>query len=212
MLRFLVSLFLLVSFGLLLSSNALRKRLAEGLWLETAAAWEHKNWYEMKWLCEAVTLLQPHSEVYVTMAAWHMAWNAAEDEGSKELTNPSYQNRRAYYIRCGLNFLEKGIKNNPKSSLLYTHLGFLFRDRLQDHSAAAAAFAQAATLPNALPYVHRFAFYEMAECPGHEQEAYVQLMALYHKGREDHVPALLAKIDLLEKKLKIPNCNAISIR
>ena len=180
--------------GCMAALSGFRAPLAAALWIAAFTAWEKKEWERMADLMEVVLLLEPHQILYCDMAAWHLAWNACGAAKSNE--------ESLFYMQHGRSILEEGIRNNPESSLLYAHLGLLLRDKLQDHAAAAVAFAKAAALPGAVPYLRRFAAYELAKCPEHEEEAYAQLQALYQEGPEQRVPALLAILERLEKKQK----------
>jgi hypothetical protein len=55
-----------------------------------------------------------------------------------------------------------------------------------------------------MPYVIRFAAYELSKCPGHEREAYAELMRLYHLGEDQHLPTLIVQIKAMEDFLDIP--------
>jgi hypothetical protein len=59
-------------------------------------------------------------------------------------------------------------------------------------------------MPNPPMYVHRFAAYELAQCPGHEREAYEILRAFYLRSEDEHLPTLLKWLDRLQEKLSIP--------
>ena len=180
--------------GCIIALSGFRAPVAAGLWIAAFTAWEKKEWKRMADLMEVVLLLEPHQIVYWDMASWHLAWNASHAAINNQ--------EKLFYIQRGRSILEEGIRHNPESSLLYERLAVLLRDQLQDHAAAAAAFAKAATLPGAAPYLRRFAAYELAECPEQEAEAYAQLKALYQEGPEQRVPALLATLERLEKKRK----------
>jgi hypothetical protein len=152
------------------------------------SCWEEQQWKEMtRWL-ELILQLQPYDIPCYNMAAWELAWNASSAVPDTEQAH--------FYIEAGRRILERGIRNNPTSSLLYEYLGVLLRDRLHDHEAAAAAFAKGATLPGAHSYLRRFAIYELAASGHHDGEAYEQLQKLYEEGEAERVPALL---DLKEK-------------
>jgi hypothetical protein len=51
----------------------------------------------------------------------------------------------------------------------FTGACILLRDKLHDHCGAGEAFLKASQLPDAAPYLERFAGYELAQCPGREQ-------------------------------------------
>ena len=174
-----------------------RAPLAAWLWMKTFPAWEKKEWHQIELLSQVVLFLQPHEINYIDLASWHMAWNASEDDAKHH-----HEVMRDYYLQRGRFFLERGIHNNPKSSLLYEHLGILLRDRYHDHVAAAAVFAKGALLPGAPSYLRRFAAYELAASPGHEAEAYTELQALYDESPSQRFPALIATMKQLEEKLR----------
>jgi len=108
------------------------------------------------------------------------------------------------YLRLGKDFLERGIKNNPKRPELYEALARLYRDKYEDHEHASEFFAKAAALPGAHGYTRRFAAYELAQCAGREREAYAQLRGLYDSGEQERLPNLLRLLKELEIKLEIP--------
>lgn len=198
--------------GFLAALSGFRAPLAAFLWIEAHTAWEKTEWGRMAGLFNTVTTLQPHALMYWDLAAWHMAWNAS----IAALQDPTQQSQalreRAsrQYIQLGRSILEEGIQNNPDQYLLYERLGVLLRDKVQDHSAAADAFAKAATFPDAPAFVHRFAAYEMAKAPGREREAYRQLLALYREGPKQRMPALISQLHELEQKLNIPENQRIT--
>jgi hypothetical protein len=192
--------------GFLAALSGFRAPLAAFLWIEAHSAWEQTEWGRMAGLFDSVTTLQPHTLLYWDVAAWHMAWNAS----AAALLDPKQQSEalreraRRQYIALGRDFLERGIRNNPNKYLLYESLGRLARDKEQDHAAAAAAFAEAGSFPDAPMYVRRFAAYEEAQVPGREREAYERLLALYKEDKGVHTPALLKYLHELEEKLHIP--------
>ncbi len=79
------------------------------------------------------------------------------------------------YVALGKDFLERGIKNNPDRPQLYESLARLYKEKLNNHAAAARLFARAAALPSAPERDKRFAAYELSYAPGHEREAYEAL-------------------------------------
>ncbi|MEI9897553.1 MAG: hypothetical protein WDN28_27780 [Chthoniobacter sp.] len=87
---------------------------------------------------------------------------------------------------------------------LYGDLGFLYREKFKDHCKAAEVFAQSAKFPDAPVYTHRFVLYELAQCPGHEREAYEGLLKLYKLGENERLPTLLKWLGILQEKLNVP--------
>ncbi|MEA3213039.1 MAG: hypothetical protein QOE70_6096 [Chthoniobacter sp.] len=192
--------------GFLAALSGFRAVVADGLYIDAHVAWEHTEWGRVKLDFDAVTALQPRCVLFWDQAAWHMAYNAS----AAALLNPK-QPREALrikaqreYWKLGEDYLLRGIANNPERPLLYDRLGFLYREKFQDHCKAARAYAECARLPKAPQYAHRFHAYELAQCPGHEREAYELLRSLYRRGEDERLPTLLRWLDYLQEKLSIP--------
>jgi len=198
--------------GFLAALSGFRSPLAAYLWIEANNAWERTEWGRMAGLFDTVTTLQPRSLLYWDMAAWHMAWNASI-AALQDTSQPSEALRirsQRQYFKLGRDYLERGIKNNPESSLLYRSLAILLRDKFEDHCGAGEAFLKASLLPDAPPYITRFAGYELAKCPGRETMAYELLKRIYDEGPEGRKPALIATLQELEKKLDVPDAQRIN--
>jgi hypothetical protein len=87
---------------------------------------------------------------------------------------------------------------------LYEAMGRLYRDKYNDHEHAAEFFDKAAAFPEAPGYTRRFAAYELAQCPGREEEAYSRLIALYSAGEHERLPTLIQRLSEIENKLDVP--------
>ncbi len=198
--------------GFLAALSGFRSPLAAYLWIEANNAWERMEWGRMAGLFDTVTTLQPRSLLYWDMAAWHMAWNASIS-ALRDTSQPSealrIRNQRKYF-QLGRDYLERGIKNNPESSFLYRSLAILLRDKFEDHCGAGEAFLKASQLPDAPPYLTRFAGYELAKCPGREKMAYELLKRIYDEGPDGRKPTLIATMQELEKKLDVPEAQRIN--
>ena len=197
--------------GFVAALSGFRSLVADALFIEAHVAWERTEWGRVLFLFRQVTTLQPKAVQFWEMAAWHMAWNAS----TAALNDPA-QPREALrlktardYFQLGKDFLERGIRNNPERPELYEALARLYRDKYEDHAHAAEFFAKAAALPGAHAYVRRFAAYELAQCPGREREAYRQLRALYDRGEQERLPALLRHLKELETRLDVPPENRV---
>lgn len=192
--------------GFVAALSGFRSLVADALFIQAHVAWERTEWGRVLMLFRQVTTLQPRALLFWDMAAWHMAWNAST-AALNDRTQPRLALRikaQREYFALGRDFLERGIKNNSDRPQLYEALARLYRDKYDDHEHAAEFFAKAASLPGAPSYVKRFAAYELAQCPGREQEAYDQLHALYRSGETERVPTLLRRLQELEIKLDIP--------
>jgi hypothetical protein len=135
-----------------------------------------------------------------------MAWNAsAAALHDRSLPNDFLRRRtERQYIELGKDFLERGIRNNPERPQLYESLARLYRDKLEDHAAAARRYAEAASLPGAREYDERFAAYELSYAPGQEREAWRILRSLYDRGPQERLPTLLKRLKFLQEKLNLP--------
>jgi hypothetical protein len=192
--------------GFVAALSGFRSLVADALFIQAHVAWERTEWGRVLFLFQQITTLQPRAVLFWDIAAWHMAWNA-----STAAMNDPHQPREALrlkaareYLQLGKDFLDRGIKNNPDRPELYEALARLYRDKYEDHRHASEFFAKAAALPGAHGYAKRFAAYELAQCPGREPEAYAQLRALYDRGEQERLPALLRRLKELETRLQIP--------
>jgi len=192
--------------GFLAALSGFRSLVADALYIHAHAAWERTEWGRMKLDFDAVTALQPRCVLFWDQAAWHMAFNAsiaARDNPKQPREALRIRDQRQYW-KLGEDYLLRGIANNPERPLLYDRLGFLYREKFKDHCKSAAIYAECAKLPGAPQYAHRFAAYELAQCPGHEREAYELLLALFHKGEDERLPTLLRILGELQEKLNVP--------
>jgi hypothetical protein len=192
--------------GFLAALSGFRSLVADGLYLHAHVAWERTEWGRMKLDFDAVTALQPRCLLFWDQAAWHMAYNAsvAALENKKQPRAALRIKAQREYWKLGEEYLLRGIANNPDRPLLYDRLGFLYREKFRDHCKSAEAYAECAKLPKAPQYAHRFAAYELAQCPGHEREAYETLRTLYLRGEDERLPTLLRWLGELQEKLNIP--------
>ena len=199
--------------GFLAALGGFRAAVADGLWIQAHADWTRTEWGKMYFLFINVTALQPRNVMFWDVSAWHMAYNASVS-ALQDPTQPRLALRLKHqheYILMGKDLLERGIANNPDRYKLYESLGTLLRDKLQAHCAAAAAYGKAAQFPDAMSYEARFAAYELSRCPGHEREAYNELVRLYRLGEKEWLPTLCSRLKYLQEKLNIPASQRINI-
>jgi hypothetical protein len=197
--------------GFIAALGGLRAAVADLLWIRAHSAWQDVQYGRMKLYFDVCTALQPRRELFWDVAAWHMAWNGAayvENQRGGGETGPITPEERARqmeeFYRIGEDYHLQGIQNMPDSWVLFDRLGTLYRDKFKDPCRAAGAFAEAAKRPGRLDYVRRFAVYMLADCPGHDQEAYEKLLALYNESQNEWLPGLLVRLQRLERKLNIP--------
>jgi hypothetical protein len=200
--------------GFVAALSGFRTVIADGIWIHANTVWQDRlDWGQMKVDFDAVTTLQPHWPPFWDGAAWHMSHNAAIAalENRKQPRLALRLKAQREYWQLGEDYLLRGIANNPESALLWTALGNLYRDRLVDHCKASEAYGKGAAVPNAPVYLHRFAVYELAKCPGHEREAYEKLRDLYKLGPDEHLPTLLKLLGELQEKLNVPAAEKVDI-
>ena len=190
--------------GFLAMLGGLRAAVADLMWIRAHVAWQDTQYGRMKLYFDACTALQPRRENFWETAGWHMAWNGAAYMENTERDEIKRRREVAEYHHLGESYLIEGTQNLPESWRLYDWLGALYRDKLRDPCKAAAAYEEASKREGHLDYTRRFAAYFLAECPGHEQEAYGKLLALYKEGEREWLPTLLVKLQEMERKLGIP--------
>jgi hypothetical protein len=191
--------------GFVAALSGFRAVLADFLFIKAHAAWERTEWGRVLFLFRQVTALQPHVPLFWDTAAWHMAWNAS----TAALNDPS-QPRQALrvqaqrdYFALGKDFLERGIKDNPRNPKLYESMAMFYRDKYNDHAHASEFYRKAADCPGAPSYDKRFSAYELSYCEGWEPQAYIQLRRLYDEGPQERLPTLVKRLKYLEAKLNI---------
>src|SRR5438105_12955969 len=191
--------------GFIAALSGFRSFVADGPFIQAHVAWERTEWGRVLLLFRHVTTLQPRAILFWDMAAWHMAWNASV-AAMNDRTQPRLALRikaQREYFALGKDFLERGIKNNPKRPQLYESLARLYKEKYQDHARASEFFAKAAAIPGAPSYDKRFSAYELSYCEGREREAYQRLRQLYDAGENERLPTLITRLKFLENKLKL---------
>jgi hypothetical protein len=197
--------------GFVAALGGLRAAVADLLWIRAHIAWQDREYGRMKLYFDVITALQPRREMFWDIAAWHMAWNGAAYMEQTIVEPVERQRRMQEYYNVGEDYLLQGVKNAPGSWVLYERLAAFYHYKARDYCKAAEAYSEAAKRPGHLPYVRRFAVYALADCPGHEKEAYEKLKALYQEGEQEWLPTLLKKIQEVEGKLGIPKENRLDI-
>lgn len=186
--------------------SGFRGVIADILSLKANDAWENTRWDRIVLLYDQITTLQPRVTLHWEMAAYYMAYDAAQ-AALNDTAQPRQTLRvkaQREYQNLGRDFLERGVRNNPDRYVLYNRLGALLMTKIGDHAGAYEAYAKAAEFPDCMGYEKRFAAYELSRCPGREAEAYQLLVNLYREGSREHTPRLLERIKAMEDILKIP--------
>ena len=137
--------------GFVAALSGFRAVVADGFWIHASMVWERVDWAAMKLDFDIVTTLQPRCVMFWDTAAWHMYANASvaafEDRKQPRLALRLKAQRE--YWKLGEDYLVHGIANNPENPGLYTSLGTLYRDRLQNHEEAAKVYLRGSLLPGA---------------------------------------------------------------
>jgi tetratricopeptide (TPR) repeat protein len=124
-----------------------RKLVADMLWLKVDEYWHLGLVQRMLPMMETVVALDPHFIEAYALGAWHLAYNVTVMFNSAEV--------KQKYIDQGIHLLEKGIKNNPRSSRLYAELGFtMYFNKLRDWEKAAYYLGEGAKYEHE-PWVER---------------------------------------------------------
>lgn len=192
--------------GFIAALGGFRAVIADLLWIQGHSAWERTEWGRMVRIFDTVTSLQPRALLFWDNSAWHMAYNAsvAAREDPQQPREALRIKAEREYWKVGEDFLLRGIQNNPDRALLFDRLGMLYRDKFKDSAKAHEVYERGRQLPDAMPYLRRFAAYELAKIPGREEEAYRRLKALYHESEDERLPTLLRSLAELEEKLGVP--------
>ena len=171
--------------------------------------WDMAAWH-MAWNASVAALHDPAQPNDLLRRRARVDSATPFPEASLRIRNPRACNLRfvkatpILRVALGKDFLERGIKNNPDRPKLYESLARLYKEKLNNHAAAARCYAKAAALPGAPEYDKRFAAYELSSAPGQEREAHKALRSLYDRGEHERLPTLLTRLKFLEHELNIP--------
>jgi len=190
--------------GFIAALGGLRAAVADLLWIRAHIAWQDVQYGRMKLLFDTCTAMQPRRVLFWDISAWHMAWNGAAHVQNHVEDEVDRRRQMLEFFKLGEDFLLRGIENNPDNWELCDRLGMLYRDKFKDPEKAAAAYDEASKRPGRLDYTRRFAAYLLTEVPGREREAYERLLALYNEGEQEWLDTLLKRLQLMERKLRIP--------
>jgi len=165
------------------SLGGLRTLVATFMNLRAYGFFEEQKWAEVAETYDFIVDLAPHTRYYWDTGSWHQAYNAASYYlyGTTDLS--SHRRKQAWrdFIVGGRDFLEDGIRNNPRDPALYERLGYLLADpnkiaAFGDYSAAFEdsydAYMGAVRLDMVRnKYAKRAALYSLARVPGREKES-----------------------------------------
>ncbi len=191
--------------------GGLRPLVAIYLTLHAFDAWSYREWDTVERDYRLITTLLPEDIDSWKTGAWHMAYNASasalyDDPDIPEAVGK--KNSRDWILK-GIEFLKRGIEQNPDSSTLHQELADIYRQKLEEPCLAARHYKLAMEGDRPRSFVPRFYGYFLARCPGREREAYDFLMELYHQGEKQRLPTLISRIKELEEKLDVPATHRI---
>lgn len=192
--------------GFLAALSGFRTLVADLVWIEAHTAWQKVEYGPMNLMLNTVVTLAPHNVNFWDFSSWHMAYNASvaamNDRAEPKI---AVRTRRQHeYFMIGVDFLERGIANNPGAFVLHQSLGTIYRDKLHEPLKAFEEYDKAAKFPNAPSYEKRFAAYELSKVPGREREAWERLRKLYDMGDAERLPTLEKDLERMEQALDLP--------
>lgn len=191
--------------------GGLRPLVAIYLTLHAFDAWSFREWDTVERDYRIITTLMPEDIDSWKTGAWHMAYNAAASALYDAPTVPDSVKKKNSrdWVYKGIEFMEKGIEQNPNSAVLHQELADIYRQQLDEPCLAAKHYKLSMEGDRPKSFVARFYGYFLARCPGREKEAYDHLMELYHQGQKQRLPTLISRIKELEETLEIPAANRI---
>ncbi len=100
-----------------------RGLIANALWLRMNQLQEDGKYFEMVQLADWITKLQPRFTSVWVFQAWNMAYNIS--------VKCSDHNDRWHWVKSGIELIrDQGLRYNPKETLLYRELGWLFQHKM----------------------------------------------------------------------------------
>lgn len=133
-----------------------RKMAANFVWLQVDRYWHTGLVFRMVPMMNTCVALDPNFVDAYLIGAWHLAYNVT----AKMMDTP-YELREwdAKYNACvgekeryyywAVDFLEKGIRNNPRNYKLYFDLGFaVYKNKLKDYANAVKYLSEAVRVPH----------------------------------------------------------------
>jgi tetratricopeptide (TPR) repeat protein len=191
--------------------GGLRSLVSIYVTLHAHEAWQMNDWETVERDYRMVTTLEPGDIDNWIRGAWHLWANAAASiEMNESIPVALREKMEQEYIDKGIEFLRQGIRNNPETAKPWVELGFVLRSKKEDYCGAAKAYEEALKRQGAPEFAIRFVGYNLAQCPGHEREAYDYLRKLYDEGPKHRLPAVIVFLKELEEKLGIPQRQRIT--
>lgn len=185
--------------------GGLRSLVSIYMTLHAHEAWQMTDWETVEHDYRMITTMSPRDIDNWIRGAWHMWANASANVEMNETIPKELKNKLQHeYIDKGIEILRQGARNNPESPKPWVELGYVLRLKKADFCGAAEAYKEALARPGAPGMITRFYGYMLAQCPGHEREAYDYLRKLYDEGEKHRQDSVIASLKDLELKLGIP--------
>lgn len=193
-----------------------RSFLATMFELQATTAYANQDYEKVSKHYHLATQLHPREAGYWEMAGWMLGFNAVSYYLGEETEGKYSPEMRVNLARKSvdeaLTFLENGLRYVPNDYGINRNLGNLLVRKKGDFCAAAKAFGRAADSIEGTSSAQRHHAYNLAYCPGREEEAYAKLSALgdYFKSGPNPIPdkrippAFLLHIRYFEKLFSIP--------
>ena len=154
--------------------GGLRTVVATFLNLRAYASFDRRDWSTLESQFETLVLLQPRSRYYWDVGAWHLAYNAASDYQERDdLPAPRRQALHRTYVLKGREFLERGVRQNPRDWQLLSSLGryYSVTSKYPDYQKAAECYRRAWESGQARRFEARAWLYCLARVDGQQQQA-----------------------------------------
>lgn len=128
-----------------------RKVAANFIWIQVDRYWHQGMMHRMIPLMKTCVTLDPNFVDAYILGAWHLSYNATakmlDTPQPLKRWNPRYQacvGEKETYYYLGVEFLQDGIRNNPRDYRLYFDLGFaIYKNKLQDYENAVKYLSMA---------------------------------------------------------------------
>jgi hypothetical protein len=189
--------------------GGLRSLVASITYLQGFGAFEEQDWAKVDTYNSLTTQLQPNYDVYWDDAGSRMGLDAASYYRYNESRERLYREQLyRKHVARGIQLLESGLQQLPKSKRLHARLGYFYASRLEppDHQRAATHYLLAHKY-GGLPMLERLAAYEMAKIdtdPAALRQAYTILRRAYDADYGKRIPSVITQLIKLQSLLKIP--------
>lgn len=175
---------------------------AEVLAMDATDAWLKDDWPRARKRWGSITTLCPRRINYWIRAARDMSKNAVGDINSRrDLDAHTRAVMNTDYLQAAEDFLQRGIANNPQSSLLYLELASYYEDLARRPQFTKAVDTYKLALKHgAPPMYNRWVFYNLCRIRGREKEAWQLGRSLFNE-KHNRTPSLCNLLFVLQAGL-----------